>query len=118
VGVSLDVRAGAPATSGWAQSAQTGVEDALERLQEAGVEWIVYTDVDRDGMLEGPDVERVAQLASRIRGRMIYSGGIGALADLAALAHTRAASLCGVIVGKALYEGRFTVAQALQALAQ
>jgi phosphoribosylformimino-5-aminoimidazole carboxamide ribotide isomerase len=116
VGVSLDVRAGRPATAGWTGSSDTNTEAALDSLQAAGVEWFVYTDVDRDGMLEGVDAQRVGEIASRVSGRMLYSGGIGALADLDALAALRAPSLAGVIVGKALYERRFTVGEALAAL--
>ena len=116
--VSVDVRGGRPASSGWVKTSETSTEATLEALQEMGVEWFVYTDVDRDGMLEGPDTERVSEIASRVSGRMIYSGGIGALADLEALASLDAPSLAGVIVGKALYEGRFTVAQAQAALAR
>ena len=117
VGVSVDVRAGRPAAAGWTEAADEDTEEAFERLRAAGVEWFVYTDVDRDGMLEGPDVERVGEVASRTGARTIYSGGIGALGDLEALAALDAPSLAGVIVGKALYEGRFTVAQAQAALA-
>jgi phosphoribosylformimino-5-aminoimidazole carboxamide ribotide isomerase len=91
--VSVDVRGGRPASAGWLESTEASTEATLDALQEAGVEWFVYTDVDRDGMLEGPDVARVADVASRISGRMIYSGGIGALADLEALARARAARL-------------------------
>jgi phosphoribosylformimino-5-aminoimidazole carboxamide ribotide isomerase len=116
VGVSVDVRAGRPAAAGWTQAAEERPEEAFQRLLESGVEWFVYTDVDRDGMLEGPDVARVGEIASRAGARMIYSGGVGSLADLEALAALAAPSLAGVIVGKALYEGRFTVAEALAAL--
>jgi phosphoribosylformimino-5-aminoimidazole carboxamide ribotide isomerase len=76
----------------------------------------VFTNVDRDGMLEGPDLEEVRGVAQAVKGSLIYSGGIGALADLEGLAGLREASLEGVIVGKALYERRFTVAQAQAAL--
>lgn len=116
VGVSVDVRAGRPASAGWTERAQEGPEEVFARLRAAGVEWFVYTDVDRDGMLEGPDVERVEDLAAHVSGQMIYSGGIGSLEHLEALARARAPSLAGVIVGKALYEGRFTIAQAQKAL--
>jgi phosphoribosylformimino-5-aminoimidazole carboxamide ribonucleotide (ProFAR) isomerase len=78
---------------------------------------LVYTDVDRDGMLEGLDLEEVRDLARAVRGRLVYSGGIGALADLEGLAALGERSLAGAIVGKALYEGRFTVAEAQAALA-
>ena len=113
VGVSVDVRAGRPAAAGWAQSADERPEDVFARLRCAGVEWFVYTDVDRDGMLEGPDLARARELAAQVEDRMIYSGGIGELADLEALSGL---PLAGVIVGKALYENRFTVADALAAL--
>ncbi len=69
-------------------------------------------------MLGGPDLDEVGRIAEAVRGSFIYSGGIGALTDLEDLASLRAASLEGVIVGKALYEGRFTVAQAQAALGE
>jgi phosphoribosylformimino-5-aminoimidazole carboxamide ribotide isomerase len=77
----------------------------------------VYTNVDRDGMLDGPDLEGVRAVAEAVNGRLLYSGGVGKLADLEGLARLRQAGLEGVIVGKALYERRFTVAQAETALA-
>ena len=76
----------------------------------------IYTNVDRDGMLEGPDLEEIKRIAAVVRGRFLYSGGIGQLADLEALAELRQVNLAGVISGKALYEGRFTVAEAQAAL--
>jgi phosphoribosylformimino-5-aminoimidazole carboxamide ribotide isomerase len=78
---------------------------------------LVYTNVDRDGMLDGPDLDGVRAVAAAVSGRLLYSGGIAKLADLEGLTRLRQASLEGVIVGKALYEGRFTVAQAETALA-
>ncbi len=77
----------------------------------------VYTSVDRDGMLEGPDLEEVKRISETVRGRFLYSGGIGSLEDLEALRSLRLLNLAGVISGKALYEGRFTVAEAQAALA-
>jgi phosphoribosylformimino-5-aminoimidazole carboxamide ribotide isomerase len=76
----------------------------------------VYTNVDRDGMLAGPDPEEVRRIAAVVRGRFLYSGGIGALEHLRALRDLRQVNLGGVIVGKALYEGRFTVREGQQAL--
>ena len=72
----------------------------------------VYTNVDRDGMLEGPDLDEVRRVAETVRGRFLYSAGIGSLDDLAALVALRQVNLVGVIVGKALYEHRFTVGEA------
>jgi phosphoribosylformimino-5-aminoimidazole carboxamide ribotide isomerase len=78
----------------------------------------VYTNVDKDGMLEGPDLEEVRRIASVVRGRFLYSGGIGRLEDLAGLARLRQVNLGGVIVGKALYEHRFTVREGQDALGE
>jgi phosphoribosylformimino-5-aminoimidazole carboxamide ribotide isomerase len=72
----------------------------------------VYSSIDRDGMLEGPDLDEVRTVAATVRGRFIYSGGIGSLDHLEALANLRQVNLTGVIVGKALYEGRFSVTEA------
>jgi phosphoribosylformimino-5-aminoimidazole carboxamide ribotide isomerase len=88
----------------------------IERLQNRGVRSFVYTDVDRDGMLGGIDFEAVKRIANVVRGRFIYSGGIGSLDDLRGLRDLRQVNLGGVIAGKALYEGRFTIAEGQQAL--
>jgi phosphoribosylformimino-5-aminoimidazole carboxamide ribotide isomerase len=115
--VSVDARDGRVATAGWTQTTELTPVRAVEHLQASGVEGLVYTNVDRDGMLGGPDLEGVRAVAEAVSGRLLYSGGIGKLADLEGLARLRQASLEGVIVGKALYERRFTVAQAETALA-
>ena len=111
--VSVDVRGGRVATDGWTETIEGGSEDVIARLAQRGAGELVYTNVDRDGMLEGPDLEEVGRVAAAVSGQFMYSGGIGALADLEGLAALRAPSLAGVIVGKALYEKRFTVAEAL-----
>jgi phosphoribosylformimino-5-aminoimidazole carboxamide ribotide isomerase len=76
----------------------------------------VYTNVDRDGKLEGPDPGEVRRIADAVRGRFLYSGGIGRREDLQALASLRQVNLAGVIVGKALYEKRFTIVEGQAAL--
>jgi len=115
--VSVDVRGGRVATAGWTETID-GERDALiAGLAERGATDLLYTNVDRDGMLEGPDLEEVGRVAAAVPGTFVYSGGIGALADLRGLAALGAPSLAGVIVGKALYERRFTVAEAQAALA-
>jgi phosphoribosylformimino-5-aminoimidazole carboxamide ribotide isomerase len=115
--VSVDVRGGRVSTAGWTQAGELGALQALEQLKAAGVERFVYTNVDRDGMLQGADLEEVRRVAAAVSdGCLLYSGGIGQLRDLEALARMRAPALAGVIVGKALYERRFTVAEAEQAL--
>jgi len=107
------VRDGQVATAGWTETIELTAEQVVARLWEQGAHELVYTNVDRDGMLGGPDFEEVARVAEAVRGTFVYSGGIGQLADLEGLAALEAASLTGVIVGKALYERRFTVAEAL-----
>ncbi len=114
--VSVDVRGGRVATAGWTETTEPSTAAVLERLLAAGVERLVYTNVDRDGMLEGPDLDEVRLLAASVSASIIYSGGIGKLSDLVDLAGLQQESLTGVIVGKALYEGRFSVAEAIAAL--
>jgi phosphoribosylformimino-5-aminoimidazole carboxamide ribotide isomerase len=114
--VSVDTRSGNVSTSGWQRTTQMPAESVIDRLQHRGVRSFVYTNVDRDGMLEGPDLDEVRRIAGVVRGRFLYSGGIGSLDDLRALVALRQVNLGGVIVGKALYEGRFTVEQGQRAL--
>ena len=114
--VSVDTRGGHISTSGWQETTQMPAEAVIERLQNRGVRSFIYTDVDRDGMLGGIDLDRVRQIAQVVRGRFIYSGGIGSLDDLRALRDLRQVNLGGVIAGKALYEGRFTIAEGQAAL--
>lgn len=115
--VSVDVREGRIATEGWTETIDGGPEDVIAGLLARGASRLVYTNVDRDGMLEGPDLQEVRRVAQAAHGgSVIYSGGIGQLTDLQGLAGLGEASLEGVIVGKALYERRFTVAQAQEAM--
>jgi phosphoribosylformimino-5-aminoimidazole carboxamide ribotide isomerase len=116
--VAIDVRGGHVSVSGWEKTTQMLPEDVIRRMQGRGVNQFVYTNVDRDGMLEGPDVDEVRRMSEVIRGRFIYSGGIGSLDDLVALREARLVNLAGVISGKALYERRFSVAEAVTALAE
>jgi len=114
--VSVDTRGGNVSTSGWQETTQMPAEAVIERLQNRGVRSFVYTNVDRDGMLEGVDLDEVKRIAAVVRGRFLYSGGIGSLDDLIGLAGLRQVNLGGVIVGKALYEGKFTVREGQAAL--
>ena len=120
--VAVDVRAGHVATHGWLRSTDVLARDAFAALYEVGVRHFVFTNIDHDGMLDGANRAEVVGVA-RAAGdaSVIVSGGIGTLADLRALAAlSREPGLdCieGVIVGKALYEARFTVGEALAALA-
>jgi phosphoribosylformimino-5-aminoimidazole carboxamide ribotide isomerase len=114
--VSVDTRGGKVATSGWQETTSMPADAVIQGLQNRGVHQFVYTNVDRDGMLDGIDTKEIAAIAKVIRGRFLYSGGIGSLADLEQLRELRAVNLGGVISGKALYEGRFTVKEGQAAL--
>jgi phosphoribosylformimino-5-aminoimidazole carboxamide ribotide isomerase len=115
--VSIDARDGKLATSGWTEQTEIPAASVIERLGHRGVRRFVYSSIERDGMLEGPDLDAVASIAEAVRGSFVYSGGISSLDDLRALASLRQVNLTGVIVGRALYEQRFGVADALEALA-
>jgi phosphoribosylformimino-5-aminoimidazole carboxamide ribotide isomerase len=121
--VGIDARDGRVATHGWLETTDVTAREAIERWSEGpqGVKRFVYTSIDHDGMLDGPRREEVEMAARAARdGQVILSGGIGELAHLQAIARLRSEqglrSIEGVIVGKALYERRFTVAEALAAL--
>jgi phosphoribosylformimino-5-aminoimidazole carboxamide ribotide isomerase len=114
--IGVDVRSGQVAVAGWTRETQLRGEDAIRRMQQRGATRFVYTNVDRDGMLEGPDLDEVRRVSESVRGRFLYSGGIGSLGDLEALRELRLLNLAGVISGKALYEGRFGVREGQLAL--
>jgi phosphoribosylformimino-5-aminoimidazole carboxamide ribotide isomerase len=114
--VSVDTRNGRLAAAGWLEQTDIPAEEVFARLTGRGVRSFVYSNIDRDGMLSGPDLDEVRRVAAAVRGRFLYSGGIASTSDLGALARLRQVNLAGVIVGKALYEGRFTVAEAQAAL--
>jgi phosphoribosylformimino-5-aminoimidazole carboxamide ribotide isomerase len=118
--VSADARSDRVAVSGWEREVSISPGDLIGDLAGRGVRRFVYTPVEVDGTLEGPGVEGVraaAEAARRGGAELIYSGGVGSLEDLRGLAGLGLAALAGVIVGRALYEGRFTVAQGQAALA-
>ncbi len=120
--VGVDVRGGYVATHGWVKSTNTLARDAFAELQQRGVRHFVFTNIDHDGMLDGANRDEVAWVAKAVgEGSVIFSGGIGKLSDLKALTSLREElaldGLDGVIVGTALYERRFTVAEGKDALA-
>lgn len=110
--VAVDVRGGKVSVAGWTKETQGRAADVIARLQRRGVRRFAYTNVDRDGTLEGPDIEDLLRIGAVVRGRFIYSGGVGSLDHLRALAATRLVNLAGVIAGKSLYESRFTIEEA------
>ncbi len=114
--VSVDARRGMLATSGWTEQTEVPAESAIEALGRRGASRFVYSSIERDGMLSGPDLEEVRRIAQAVRGSFIYSGGVASLEDLRGLASLRQVNLAGVIVGTALYERRFGVAEGQAAL--
>jgi phosphoribosylformimino-5-aminoimidazole carboxamide ribotide isomerase len=114
--VSIDARDGRVATEGWTEQTDIPVGPVLDRLGQRGVRRFVFSSINHDGTLSGPDLERARAVAGAVRGSFVYSGGISSLEDLRALAGLRQVNLAGVIVGTALYESRFTVAEGQAAL--
>jgi len=113
IAVALDVRDGLAVGQGWVPGAnRVPVADALERLDDEGIRIFEVTAIDRDGTLDGPDLAMLARLLQRGRGDVIASAGIASAADIAAV---RALGCAGAIVGRALYEGRVTLEDALAA---
>lgn len=110
--VGMDCSGGMVATHGWQRRSQMSATRFLRILEEKGVQRVVYTDVARDGMLRGPDLEGLEELAASTSMELVMSGGVTWLDDLRLLAKLPAPNVVGVIVGRALYEGSFTVADA------
>ncbi len=116
--VALDARDGKVATHGWTQVSDRTAVDVATDLVRTGVRHLLYTDIGRDGTLGGPNLEAMRKLSSAAPPLTILaSGGISSLDDLVALARMEVPNIRGVIVGRALYEGRFTVADAIATLA-
>ncbi len=111
--IGLDARNGMMAIRGWVETTDLRVDQVCRRVLDEGARTVVYTDVARDGMLAGPDLEGARALAA-MGASVIASGGVASLEDLRAV---REANLAGVIVGRALYDGRFTLTQALETTA-
>ena len=115
--VGLDARQGKVATHGWTQISDRDAVEVATGLVSMGVRRLAYTDINRDGTLGGPNLAALRRLAEAVLLKLIASGGVSSLDDLRRLRGLRSPNLTGVIVGRALYEGRFTVAEGLEALA-
>ncbi len=101
---------------GWAEATEVAVLDLAKRFEDSGVACIVYTDIDRDGVLEGVNVDSAAALANAVRIPVIASGGVAGIEDLRRLKQANA-NIAGVIAGRALYDGRLDPKEALALLA-
>ena len=113
--VAVDARNGMVAMAGWTETSNVKASDLARDLAIQGVATIIYTNVSLDGTLQGVDLASTEAVARAFGGDLIYSGGVGSVEDIAALAKLRHRGLCGVIVGRALYMGRFTLQQAITA---
>lgn len=112
--VGLDARAGKVAVEGWAKSSELSALEIARRFEDAGVAAIVYTDIARDGMLKGLNLDATVALADVLSIPVVASGGLASLDDVRALTTPRAQKLEGAIVGRALYDGRLDAAEALK----
>lgn len=112
--VGLDAKNGLVATDGWAEVSQIQAAELAKRLENDGVNAIVYTDIARDGMMQGVNVEATVAMAQASSIPVIASGGITNIDDIRALAEQASLGICGAITGRAIYEGTLDVAQAQQ----
>lgn len=114
IAVGIDARAGMVAVEGWAETSETSALDLARKFEDAGVEAIIYTDIDRDGALQGVNVEATRDLAAAISIPVIASGGVASIVDIEKLLAVRESGIEGVIIGRALYDGRIDPAAALE----
>lgn len=112
--VGIDAREGRVAVEGWLEASETTAVDLARRFEDAGVAAIVYTDIARDGMLTGPNIDATADLAASIGIPVIVSGGVATNEDVIKAAKFRDKGICGVIVGRAIYTGGVDLEAALQ----
>ena len=114
--VSVDARAGRVALEGWTEAGEEGVVEAVAALSERGVARFLCTAIEVDGTMEGPAIDQLNEIAAATGSQIIASGGVGTLTHLESLAQLGASNIEGAIVGRALYEQRFTVREAIEAL--
>lgn len=113
IAVSLDARGDELASHGWTVGSGVPVLDAVKAFEDAGVSWFIYTDVERDGTMSGPNVEGLMRLAGATSLPVIASGGISSLSDLQTVARLKTQGIAGAIVGRAFYENKFDVKEAM-----
>ncbi len=111
--VGIDAKDGKVAIQGWAEGSDQNAEDLAKQFEDDGVHAIVYTDISRDGMMQGVNVQATARLAEAVDISVIASGGVASMDDIHRLAEVRDSGIAGVIVGRALYEGTIDLNEAL-----
>jgi phosphoribosylformimino-5-aminoimidazole carboxamide ribotide isomerase len=113
IAVALDARDSMVAVEGWAETSELTAFDIARRFEDVGVAALIYTDISRDGLLTGLNLDATIELAERVSIPVIASGGLASIADVKALLEPRARKLVGAIAGRALYDGRLDAAEAL-----
>ncbi len=116
IAVGIDARDGKVAVEGWAETSEITDVELARRFEDVGVEAIVYTDISRDGVLLGPNLEATAAVAQSTSVPVIVSGGVSSLDDIRACRALAEKNVAGVIAGRAIYDGRFTAAEAIAVL--
>jgi phosphoribosylformimino-5-aminoimidazole carboxamide ribotide isomerase len=116
IAVGIDARHGLVAVEGWTEMSNITAEELARRCQDAGVAAIIHTDIERDGVMQGPNVAATASLAKHVSVPVIASGGVSSLDDLLALKAQEKPGIAGAIVGRALYDGRIDLGEAIKAL--
>ncbi len=116
IAVGIDARGGMAAVQGWTETSRVKALDLALRFEDAGVAAIIYTDIERDGAMGGPNVDATVDLAHHLATPVIASGGVSSLDDLRELREHEAAGIVGVICGRALYDGRIDPARAVAVL--
>lgn len=113
IAVGLDVRQNQVKTDGWTQNGNITLDAALDFFDQQGVQMLIYTDIEKDGVLKGPNWKKFSAVLRKTHARVILSGGISSLTDIEKALTVREPNFDGVIIGKALYERKFTLAHAL-----
>ena len=114
VAVALDARDGRVAVEGWAEASELSAFELARQFEDSGIAALIYTDVSRDGMLAGLNLDAAIALSEAVKVPVIASGGLASIADVVALTQPRARKLAGAIAGRALYDGRLDPAEALR----
>jgi phosphoribosylformimino-5-aminoimidazole carboxamide ribotide isomerase len=115
IAIGIDARDGIAKVSGWTEDSKIGAIDLARRLENEGAKRVIYTDISRDGVLVGPNIPALRQMIDGTGLQVIASGGVSTIDDVRALSEMKDARLDGVIIGKALYEKRLTLEEALEA---
>ena len=114
VAAGIDAKEGFVAIRGWVEVTGVAAVDLARQMEKSGISWFVYTDISRDGMLTGPNFRSIREFAKGLSTPVIASGGVSTMEDLATLREMEADGLCGVVIGRAIYDGSIPLADALK----